>query len=277
MKTASLLEFGKYDFTINKVFYRNMVILAISIGAGLTLSGFLMRWLIYNNSGTGNVPVTSGAHFSQASFTAFMLMSMANLLSIVFVGCTFHNLRTKQGRINELTLPVSTGKKYAWHLLVSIVGGFATILLTLLCSDLLNFTLHLLVFGNNHTFSLIGSIISLYASPFSSSVGMMMSPIITKAYLFILAGFFANIGLFVYGNSVKYRFNIIITYGILQGISTFAMIFGLIFLAAIEPTKNFLDVFYYFGIFAFIAIGILSFWRSYVRYRNAQVTTRLNK
>lgn len=292
MNTASLLDFGKYDLTINKVFYRNMVIMAISVAMGLSLLCFVMRWIMYSSTvssyGDFGMPITPNdpMHYSNAPFTSMLLYMMCSIFLIIFVGCSFHNFRTRQGRINELILPVSNAKKYAWHLIVSIGGGLCVIILSLLAADLINLLLHWIVFGTEHSFSLAKKVFETCTFSLSDTKQIMPTDemqLLTHVRIFTICSILANIATFIYGNSVKYRFNIIITYGILQGIMTILMFGFIIAMSFVNNNMSTPDSNAFLLGSMKVAIGVtlivaaLGFWRSYKRYCKAQVTTRLNK
>ena len=44
MEFNRFMQYAKYDLTINKAFYRNMSIVAVSIITGIAILGFLVRW-----------------------------------------------------------------------------------------------------------------------------------------------------------------------------------------------------------------------------------------
>ena len=53
MEFNRFMQYAKYDLTINKAFYRNMSIVAVSIITGIAILGFLVRWTMIKNFGVG--------------------------------------------------------------------------------------------------------------------------------------------------------------------------------------------------------------------------------
>lgn len=299
MNTNNLLTYGKYDLTINKVFYRNMLIITTSIIVGMALLCFLGRWFVYEQmldhvayyESTGITPDSpfhplnpaNSSHYSQFGGTTFFLISLLTTLYTIFMGCTFHNLRTKMSRINELTLPVSNGKRYVWHILVTVVGGLLGAFVALLCADIINFLLHVFVFGTEHMISLTAGVCSsFYSGLISGSVSEFGSIPFSVRYA-VVSGFVFQMCCYIYGNSVKYRHNIIITYAALQILSVIMLFLFFALALAVDGSMSTPDAnasvggfFYILGTIGY-ALSALLIWRSYKRYCNAQVVSRFNK
>ncbi len=311
MNTSNIKNFARYDLTINKTFYRNMVIMAISLGMGISALAFAGRMLMYNTAQkayefVGDISPDDDSHFSNTTITNVFLSILLSFLPIIFAGCTFHSFRRKQGRITELTLPATNKEKYLWHVIVSVGGGLMATLLALLSADLLNFLMHLAVYGTDYTYSLTArmwEIFTLSTAEFDAiklaeeaTNGYPIYSFITALRLLVICSFFANICIHIYGNSIKYHYNIIITYGITL-LASLIITFGIagifaathsgsIYTSDMTPEEmkaqsisNMNEtICWLYAIVAFLVItGVICIWRSIKRYNNAQVTSINNK
>ncbi len=311
MITQNFKNFAKFDLTINKKFYRNMIIMAICIGMGISAFAFLGRWMMYTSAerlveATGGVlSAQDSAHYANTEVTDVFMSIMTSVLPIIFAGCTFHTLRKKQGRITELTLPATNKEKYWWHVLVSVGGGFCVTLLALLSADLLNFILHLLVYGTEYTCSFTAHMWNIITLNIPE---VEMADLIEKSYngfcahsfinairLLIFTDTLMNICVFIYGNSIKYHYNIIITYAI-QVVATLIFMVGFFGFFGIAHREEFtnttsqaemnahfsnvmgdMTICLYVLSALCITISALCIWRSIKRYNNAQITNVNNK
>lgn len=299
MNTTRFINFGKYDLATNKVFYRNMVIVALSIGACISALGFLGRYLTWKSkayvAGGEILDVLGYASYTNSTVTNVFLTTAIGLMITIFAGCTFHSLRKKQGRINELTLPASNSEKFVWHVLLCVGGGLLLCFASLLTADLVNYILHLAVYGNDGTFSLTSRVMDVYTMniPINpqeniEELEIVKSTISTTKCMFFCT-IFMQICAYIYGNSVKYKYNIILTYLALTVIGILVMI------TVGSITQSYLEQFTgttraedleigrhliswaHAGCVIVAVVGILLFWRSFARYKKAQVTSRLNK
>jgi len=308
-------NFAKYDLTINKAFFRNMVFVTIAGVVGIAMLGFMMRYNIYHetadNVAEWGVPPVPGdfSHYTWNFITTLYEVGFITLMLAIFAGCWAHNLRNKQGRITELTLPVTNLEKFIWHALITLVGGFALCIISLLVADGLNALLTLMVFGaDNGVGSLTASAWQLltfttYDRNFLSlpmiSVNGSTDPIDESEVRMLYATTFLIISsvicetlIFFFGNALKYKYNIILTYIALQVLGTIGTIGFFIFtaVAADQAIENFNDwdvngddmanlitgSLIALGILALI-LSVLLVWWSYSRYTKAQITTSLNK
>lgn len=295
MNTKRMLKFGRYDLTINKVFYRNMALMSAGIGVGISLLGFFGRWLVYKSAGGSgdymqSIYMNTFASPTLTPLTSLMLTAAFGLLLCIFAGCTFHTLRKKQGRINELTLPATNAEKYCWHVLLSLGGGLLLAVGMLLSADVINLLLTLLVYGSDATLSLTLRVFENLTlsgandSAFTGPAGD--SSILTAFRVCTILASLSQICIYIYGNSVKYRFNILITYGVMMAISTVLYILGIVLVICFSDSlANMTAGQIYNGVtgllYAVAAIatiaGGLGIWRSYKRYCKAQISARFNR
>lgn len=308
-------NFAKYDLTINKTFFRNMVFVTLAGVIGIAMLGFMMRYNIYrdvltNTSEWSEPPVPGDfSHYTWNYITACYELGFIDLMMVIFAGCWAHNLRNKQGRITELTLPATNLEKFTWHALLMLVGGFVLCILSLLIADGLNALLTLMMFGAENGIGSIsqsiGEVLTFTASadnffhmPSVSAdgdVGMVDVEgrnLLISCSFAIICTFIAEVLIFVYGNALKYKYNIILTYIALQVIGTILSILFFIFTAATmgetveslvesdlegeDLVKIFTGCLYAYGVISLGFAALLCWW-SYKRYTKAQITSSLNK
>lgn len=269
------MDYARYDCTINKTYYRNMSLMAILTLMGLTLVGFIGRWGMHKME----LKETMGDP-TDATITLVMLVAVFSILTTIFAGCTFHNLRTKQGRIFELTLPASQLEKYVWHLVACIVGGHLVCCAGLVLCDVLNAVLTLITYPLDHQFSLIAQMFqdTRMMSELSAEAGL--DSVLSSLGLVTLTSTFFSLGFYVLGNSFKYRYNVILTYAVQQALS-FLLYIILIIMGAMGwfgdfTPGDFLTSMDYSALACFL-LGILCFWYAYVRFGKAVVTSKMNK
>ena len=240
--------------------------------------------------------------------TALYEVGLIGTLLTIFAGCWAHNLRSKQGRITELTLPATNLEKFLWHTLVVLVGGAIVCFLALLVADGLNALLTLICFGaengitsltdsafeicsvNNLQEQYFNRPLSITGFDSASVEGTPIGRFYNTITFFIIALFILQLAIYFFANSLKYKFNIILTYIALQILGTIGSIFFFICSALWgEPFFDTIDehtseevvnsVCTFFGTIGSIGIvlAILLFWWSYKRYTKAQITSPFNK
>ena len=299
MEYNRFIQYAKYDLTINKAFYRNISIVAVSVITGIAILGFLCRWTMVKNLGIG--VDHSGNVFSYYGIggTVVFTTGVVSLLMMVFAGCFNHPLRNKQGRISTLTLPATNGEKFLWHTLVVILGGSLLCILSVIAADIVNALLSLIAgFPIDNIYSITKQFFRFLVMNFrNESMGEIgnadiMFPLYSKYYYAFLGLIYASsiwtITAFVFGNSVKYRYNIIWTLlGLwaLQFVLSILEILGFtLFLKNIEEHDfdpyNFGNTgwtIYWIGMVIIVGTAVLMWWQSWRNYQNAQITNRLNR
>ena len=309
-------NFATYDLTINKSFYRNMALVTIAGAVCIALLGFIMRYAIYNsvvnNTMSGPeysfVPdAYSFEGYNWMYFTAFGEMGFLLIMLQIFAGCWAHNLRNKQGRINELTLPATNLEKFTWHALLVLVGGFILCILSLLIADGFNALLTLINYGTENGIksltSSVGEMCSMRGITeivFMRGIGHRSGEVITNndaiqyfnafTVLVFCSAFFQSTIYFL-GNAFKYKYNIILTYAALQVLGTVLSFVFFICVALgvnvptimdtttpdIEDVGQALTILYYVLSFITLVASAFFIWWSYNRYTKAQITSSFNK
>lgn len=282
-----LVNFARYDLTINKTFYRNITIATIACMLGITVLGFTIRYGMYTPQDELG-EWRSYQSYNDCTGTVAMLIGFAGIMYAIFAGCWAHNLVTKQGRITELTLPATNAEKFAWHISLMQGAGLLLLLLSLLICDGINALLTLMVYDTSQEgvasmFRIFGDISS--ALSISSADGVVDDPL---PYIIIeIASILATMltyTIFVFSNAVKYKYNLIITIIALWVLQIVLNIIGwclaILFSINFEGLYNSDTVAYTIAILCIVVMAALIcilWYFTYKKYRNAQVTSKLNK
>lgn len=289
------LNFGRYDLIINKSFYRTMALICIFGSTGIAFVAFFGRWLMANAFNSIDIKQLQDFwSYKDVTITALVLIMFTGIMHVIFAGCAFHNLRNKQGRISELTLPATNLEKYAWHLGLVIIGGTLAIILSLVCSDALNALLNLIFHPLEYQNSIIYSIYELMSFRYTyvngTSLADMeeMQGLLSALRFMSIAMSVSGFAFFVLGNAIKYKYNIILTYITFEfsmSILTIIAIFiikslaendsiqinsGEEALAYVKASANIVAILNYL-------LTVLYFWLSYKLYKKAQITSGWNK
>ena len=134
MSTFSFKRFlnvARWDLTINSRFYLRSSLLVIALCCFPVLMFYLYAIL------TGHYSITGAVYDNIETFVT-MISAIGCGYCIIASGYMFHNLVTKQGRINELTLPATNLEKFIWHFLVIAVGTSIVWFAGVFCADMLH-------------------------------------------------------------------------------------------------------------------------------------------
>lgn len=320
------VNFAKYDLTINKTFFRNIALVTVIGAIGIAVAMFFGRYTTWKGM-VGNdmeayeqmkemaaggyvsesllcVP-GSYAHYNTMPMTTVFLTEFLGIMVLIFAGCWAHNLRNKQGRIMELTIPATNLEKYLWHTTLTIGGGLLLAFVSLLLADGFNalFTWMLCPVSDGFV-SLTANyfnMLTLNTKTIFGMFGNMQGPglegiesdevlqsIFTAIRFLMCSSLLCGIAVYHFGNSVKYKFNIILTYIALYvieiicaigiGISS-AFIVGNQYDLELNPSDGpsiIKGAAYTAGAIILIIACVLPVL-SYKLYTKAQITSKLNK
>lgn len=125
------INVARWDLTINSRFYLRSSLLVVALCCFPILLVDLYAIL------SGNVDVSR-----EVKYNTYIYVGLISLVgcsySVIASGYMFHNLVTKQGRINELTLPATNLEKFVWHFLVIAIGTQIVWFAGVICADLLH-------------------------------------------------------------------------------------------------------------------------------------------
>ena len=139
---SRFLNVARWDITINRKFYIRQIVII----AGCVLVPVIFRYLkaVYDY-------LTMSDPISFSQYKSIVALPFHNVESYAYYFCllfpvamiqmlcyTFHNLTTKQGRINELTLPATNQERFAWHILCKVFGTVLVFIASVLLADLVH-------------------------------------------------------------------------------------------------------------------------------------------
>lgn len=282
------VNFAKYDLAINKSFYRNLSLATIVGTFGIALFGFMIRWNIWqNNVSEYSLNEESFNTFDFAwdcSGTSACLLVFCTIMLTGFCGCWAHNLRSRQNRIMELTLPAANIEKFVWHLVLTVGGGALLVVLSAVLADGLNALLCLFAMPKGAEVpSLIAKMWNLITFSMIEDAGVAKALIISLC----ICSYILQLAFYIYGNSLKYKFNIILTYAAEQVIS---LVLSIIFITivtsihtswSISMSDDDVETMFEYILYGISTIEIILatifVWLSYRNYVKAQLITQLNK
>ncbi len=320
------VNFAKYDLTINKVFFRNMALVTMIGAIGIAVAMFFGRYSIWKGivgndmeayeqmkemAAGGYVSESmlcvpgSYQHFNTMPGTTIAITEFLGIMMFIFAGCWAHNLRNKQGRIMELTIPATNMEKYLWHTGLTIVGGAALTLTSLLLADGFNalFTwmlcpasdgfasltanyFNLLTLNINNIFGIFGSMHGPGLDSIESDE--LLQSVFASFRFLMISSLLCGLATYHFGNAVKYKFNIILTYialYVLEIICAICIGIGSAFIVGnqynfdLHPSdgpemmKGFAYIMGSILLIVTICLPIIS----YKLYTKAQITSKLNK
>lgn len=304
--TKRFARYANFDLTINKNFYRNLALVLFFTIVGIVVFSFFMRWLTYQVSAPSLI-------YNDLTMTALVVMVIMQYSLHIGAGCTLHPLRNKQGRITNLTIPATNLEKYSWHVLICVLGALVVGIISVAFADLVNYLMTIAVFKDTE------GVQSLFANVFANSTGAavnnffqqmhmsmngqtvdptyvspqeaILGKILTASLFATWAHIFCTTSFYAFCNSLKYKFNIPLTYIFLQLVGFILgilMLIGMIWFTSNverlgiddETMRAFLENFHiYLYIWGSISIlaGIGFFVWAYRRYTKAQLSNRWNK
>jgi hypothetical protein len=304
--TKRFARYANFDLTINKNFYRNLALVLFFTIVGIVVFSFFMRWLTYQVSAPSLI-------YNDLTMTALVVMVIMQYSLHIGAGCTLHPLRNKQGRITNLTIPATNLEKYSWHVLICVFGALVVGIISVAFADLVNYLMTIAVFKDTE------GVQSLFANVFANSTGAavnnffqqmhmsmngqtvdptyvspqeaILGRILTASLFATWAHIFCTTSFYAFCNSLKYKFNIPLTYIFLQLVGFILgilMLIGMIWFTSNverlgiddETMRAFLENFHiYLYILGSISIlaGIGFFVWAYRRYTKAQLSNRWNK
>lgn len=271
------LNVARWDLSVNSKFYTRSALLMVAV-----ICMPVVLYYLYS------MVMKSYLSFATIYDTAEGFATVINLIGLAYMiiasGYMFHNLLTKQGRINELTLPATNLERFVWHAVVVIVGVDVVFFAGVLTADLLH-VLFRLPIPNAEIHSIT---LAAYNYDFSelleldqfnkNTVGLIV-------FFFLMA--LCYVRSFSLVNAWKYRYNIPLTFFIYFLIQTFLPLLVLFIVTQfispefVSNLWNWLNetsiTFWIVCLDIIAALLYVGIWLlTYRLYKRAQLTTKRN-
>ena len=277
---------ARWDIAINRSFYTRMFILVAAIALLPMLMKYLFAlWKIIALGGSREAYITMNATSDLTTLAAVTNILLPMMLTVM-MGYMFHNLVTRQGRINELTLPATNLERCLWHACLIIGGGLLTGLLSILLADLLHVLLGWAILRQtsfqSYTVLVMKSYGEVWSTLSSSSTSNLLIAFIALACSLLNYSFFAL------GSAWRYRYSIAYTLLYMVAASLiFSVVTGFVVSALMNHFNNFKALLdrleHVSGTFVGcvvlsleVAVLVFIWWLTYRLYCRAQITTRRN-
>ena len=268
---------ARWDLTVNSKFYTRSVLLMVAIICSPVVLYYLYSMVTIDSY------FFSPDVFDNVHKFSITIALIGCAYTVISSGYMFHNLLTKQGRINELTLPATNLERFLWHVVVIVLGVNVVYFVGVLCADLLHVIFRMMIPGAEIKSITYENFVNCYENwPEFGDYTFGVD-------LFFFLMVFSYIRSFCLFNALKYKYNIPLTflfYFILQNVVTLLSIvvfFDVFDLPrGIETIWNWLNdgwhaqtILVCLNILAFLLyIGI--WFLTYRFYTRAQLTTKRN-
>ena len=271
------LNVARWDLSVNSKFYTRSALLMVAV-----ICMPVVLYYLYS------MVMKSYLSFATIYDTAEGFATVINLIGLAYMiiasGYMFHNLLTKQGRINELTLPATNLERFIWHAVVVIVGVDVVFFAGVLTADLLH-VLFRLPIPNAEIHSIT---LAAYNYDF---IELLELDEFNKNTFGLIVFFFlmalCYVRSFSLVNAWKYRYNIPLTFFIYFLIQTFLPLLVLFIVTQFispEFVSNLLNwlneksiTFWIVCLDIIAALLYVGIWLlTYRLYKRAQLTTKRN-
>lgn len=300
-------RYANWDLTINKPFYRNMALVMGIIILGIILVSFFCRWAIAAFSDEYMGGALPYELVTGLKITGIVIIIVIQYAICIAAGCVFHPLRNKQGRITDLTLSATNLEKYLWHLLICIVGCALVLVVSVAICDGINALLTYITFGGDYVQSLIGNVFTPSNIEYQKTIGPMfgnMDPannmyeneneiqfnsFIYAAWINTIAGYIMQASIYTFGNSIKYKFNLPLTFIIYTLVENFIGITLFVTMIIVANSSadaadqfgrfviEHMNLIFHFFTVCYLAIAAWLFIWAYKKFCKAQLVNSLNK
>ena len=291
MKNFDIRRFcavARWDLTINRAFYNKMA-MAIAACSILPVLFYHAIEILERVSDADGVGKPYSSFLMDLELISVFISVFSGIALTVVLGFIFHNLRNRQGRIAELTLPASNIERFLWHAFVVLVGADVWFLMSVGLAEILNALLVAVTFdfGDYEYVSLTAMVCDNFYKTLPTAM-VFDESFHLGAYVAIILSSLLSISVYPLFNAWKYRHNI--AYTILFYILAWLMLIMLITACAAFAAICSWDVAWFFGFLenvpswclviilnVFLAGLLFLMWRcTYRMYCKAQITTRRN-
>lgn len=273
------INVARWDLTINSKFYTRSALFMMAIICMPVCLSYLYKIML------GGLPKLGINDEVEVYAVIIVWIGMAYM--IISSGYMFHNLLTKQGRIQEFTLPASNLERFLWHAVVTVVGVHLVFIAGVLLADLIHILFRLMLPGAE-----INSIflyVFVVAWKYWEQINLLSSNHI-GVILYVTLMTLCYVRTYCLVNAWKYRHNILLTcifHFLLQSILPLIILsVGMLFFIEKADVSWFaswlIDIDEHFTPFiicmnVFAALLYIGIWLlTYRLYKRAQLTTKRN-
>lgn len=222
---------------------------------------FLFIWLNYMFLNNMDKIVQNGGNirYNEIPYMELPVMMITSCFLSTLVGSfTFRKLRTKQGRIADITLPVSQFEKYMvrWVNVVVLYNVALVVVYTL--ADIMRCVSLKLIFPE-----IDGIVIFPLFKAFEVAGASLQ-------VLFFVSFYFLNQAIYMEGSAFMPNYSFIKTYVVAQVV---AIIFLIVVTSIVDETPRIGDFYPYYGVV--IAMTVVCWVIAYYRYKKTQVVRDL--
>ena len=291
MKNFDIRRFcavARWDLTINRAFYNKMA-MAIAACSILPVLYYYAIEILEKVSDSDGVCKPYYSFLGDLDFISVFISVFSGIALTLVLGFMFHNLRNRQGRIAELTLPASNIERFLWHAFVVLIGAHVWFLMSVALAEILNCILVWITFdfGDYEYVSLTAKVCKNFYRILPTAM-FFDEGFDFLAYVAIILASLLGVSVYPLFNAWKYRHNIAYTilFYILAWLLLIILISACTVLAAfcswdVSWLQNFFDSFAPWIIVlildVFLARLLFLMWRcTYRLYCKAQITTRRN-
>ena len=273
------INVARWDLTINSKFYTRSALFMMAIICMPVCLSYLYKIML------GELP-NLGIN-DEVGVYAVIIVWIGMAYIIMSSGYMFHNLLTKQGRIQEFTLPASNLERFLWHAVVTVVGVHLVFIVGVILADLIHVLFRLMLPGAE-----INSIflyVFVVAWKYWEQINLLSSNHI-GVILYVALMTLCYVRTYCLVNAWKYRHNILLTcifHFLLLSILPL-IILSVCMLFSIEKAvvswfaswlididEHFTPSIIYMNVFA--ALLYVGIWLlTYRLYKRAQLTTKRN-
>ena len=278
---------ARWDLIINRAFYNKMA-MAIAACSILPVLYYHAIEILDKVTDSDGVSKPYSSFLMDLDLISVFISVFSGIALTVVLGFMFHNLRNRQGRIAELTLPASNIERFLWHAFVVLVGAHVWFLMSVGLAEILNALLVAVTFdfGNYEYVSLTAIVCKNFYNTLPTAM-FFDEGFHLGAYVAIILSSLLGMSVYPLFNAWKYRHNI--AYTILFYILAWLLLIVLIsaYAACLWDAADFLYIISFFEnvpswclllvLNVFLAGLLFLMWRcTYRMYCKAQITTRRN-
>ncbi len=270
--THRFLSVAKWDLAINRSFYLKTSLLILALMALPAISSVL------------DMEVIQLEGMSEVTATYIIIRYLALLPFLC--GYLLHNLRNRQGRMSELTLPASNLEKFLWHVCITLLGSLAVAVVSFFLIDLGYNTIIAVRHGSDNAEEFVVAFFRTYCNGIDDfgweSIWVFLIPLLTHQF---------TISTFALGNATKYKMNIALTI-------LWNMAFCIALIFVLQVTFLLYLKIAYAGVYtgdlsltdvvnlrllvsllcvALVCLTALCWWLAYRLYTRATITSRRNR